>query len=314
MAGLLDGFYALSDEERYYRDLYLKGRNRAEYINLPAEVEASARLEEKIVLSSGYYSDEDRASVIVLKHPNYMPLYLHSHRFVEMCYVASGHVLENIEGKTYDLPEGSLLVLLPGFYHSIGVFDDNTVAVNLIVRREFFASLDERFSLGLSELAFAAYGGLELHDDIEAMLAMQQRGDGISCLEMEVAAEAMLLDMKRNGTLLAKGNAEKRNEVFRIMSYIEENLRTVTLSSFAGDFGLSEQYASRMVKEKTGQLFSAIVHKLRMEAACQLLKNGRVPIKEVAYQVGYSSAEQFSRTFRACYAVSPREYRRRMLI
>ena len=70
MAGLLDGFYALSDEERYYRDLYLKGRSRAEYINLPAEVEASARLEEKIVLSSGYYSDEDRASVIVLKHPN----------------------------------------------------------------------------------------------------------------------------------------------------------------------------------------------------------------------------------------------------
>ena len=51
-----------------------------------------------------------------------------------------------------------------------------------------------------------------------------------------------------------------------------------------------------------------------MEAACQLLKDGRVPIKEVAYQVGYSSAEQFSRTFRACYAVSPREYRRRMLI
>ena len=70
----------------------------------------------------------------------------------------------------------------------------------------------------------------------------------------------------------------------------------------------------QMVKEKTGQLFSAIVHKLRMEAACQLLKDGRVPVKEVAYQVGYSSAEQFSRTFRACYAVSPREYRRRMLI
>ena len=64
-----------------------------------------------------------------------------------------------------------------------------------------------------------------------------------------------------------------------------------------------------MVKERTGQLFSAIVRKLRMEEACRLLMNDKLSIKEIAYLVGYTSQEQFSRTFRLCYQMSPREYR-----
>ena len=310
MDNSLDGIYALSDESKYYRALYLEGKRGAEYINLPPEVEESARMEEKIVLSSGYYSRDDDSSVMILRHPNYMPLYLHSHRFAEVCCVLRGTVMENIEGKEYSLHEGDLLVLLPGFYHSIGVFDDETVAMNIILKGEFFAALDERFSLGTLGLSFALFSGLDIRNEIAELLRLQEDADMLSKLEMEVTAERIMLSIRRNGRLTAKGDAAKRNEVFRIMSYIEENMRDVTLSSFAADFGLSEQYASRLIHEKTGQLFSAIVRKLRMEEAARLLCKERLSVKEIAYHVGYSSPEQFSRTFRAVYSMSPREYRR----
>ena len=160
MGKFLDEFYTLSDEEKYYRTLYLEGKSRAEFVNLPEEVEEAARLEEKIVLSSSYYSKSGDASVIVLKHPCYMPLYLHSHRFVEMNYVLRGSVEENIEGQVFTLGKGSLLILLPGFYHSIGVFDDETIAVNILVSRELFAFLDERFAMDLASSSFAVYESL----------------------------------------------------------------------------------------------------------------------------------------------------------
>ena len=129
-------------------------------------------------------------------------------------------------------------------------------------------------------------------------------------MRKEVITASLLLNAKRNGVLKMKREVDKRNEVYQIMSYIEENLKDVTLSSFAAHFNLCEQYASRMIKEKTGQLFSAIVKRLRMETACQLLHNDRLTVKEIAYKVGYSSAEQFSRTFRAYYLMSPGAYRK----
>ena len=310
MGKFLDEFYTLSDEEKYYRTLYLEGKSRAEFVNLPEEVEEAARLEEKIVLSSSYYSKSGDASVIVLKHPSYMPLYLHSHRFVEMNYVLRGSVEENIEGQVFTLGKGSLLILLPGFYHSIGVFDDETIAVNILVSRELFAFLDERFAMELASSSFAVYESLELEKEIEALLQEEQIDDDVTAMRKEVITAFLLLNAKRNGVLKMKREVDKRNEVYQIMSYIEENLKDVTLSSFAAHFNLCEQYASRMIKEKTGQLFSAIVKRLRMETACQLLHNDRLTVKEIAYKVGYSSAEQFSRTFRDYYLMSPGAYRK----
>lgn len=310
MSRLLDEFYTLSDEEKYYRSLYMEGRSRAEFVNLPSQVEAAARLEEKIVLASSYYSEDDDASVIILKHPNYMPLYLHSHRFVEMNYVLRGSVRENIEGRTFTLEKGNLLVLLPGFYHSIGVFDDDTTAVNLLVSRDLFSFLDERFDMRLSSSSFAVYGDLDLENELEDLLREDRISDEVSRMKKEVTAASILLKVKREGHLEMRAEECRRNEVYRIMSYIEENLKDVTLSSFASHFGLCEQYASRMIKEKTGELFSSIVRRLRMEASCRLLRNSRLTLKEIAYNVGYSSAEQFSRTFRDYYDMTPGAYRK----
>ena len=156
-------------------------------MNLPEEVEEAARLEEKIVLSSSYYSKSGDASVIVLKHPSYMPLYLHSHRFVEMNYVLRGSVEENIEGQVFTLGKGSL------------VFDDETIAVNILVSRELFAFLDERFAMDLASSSFAVYESLELEKEIEALLQEEQIDDDVTAMRKEVITASLLLNAKRNG-------------------------------------------------------------------------------------------------------------------
>ena len=167
-------------------------------------------------------------------------------------------------------------------YYAMGDYEDSLVEIRRanIISRDFFAELDRRFSLGLLDCSFAVFNGLDISSDISMLFDRQGRADDISSLEMEVIAEAVMLKLRRCERRTAEMCSSKRNEVYRIMSYIEENLRDVTLSSLASHFNLSEQYASRMVKERTGQLFSAIVRKLRMEEACRLLMNDKLSIKE----------------------------------
>ena len=128
-----------------------------------------------------------------------------------------------------------------------------------------------------------------------------------------VIAQRALLEMRRQGVLSQSVGIGMRKEVFRIMSYLDEHSHEVTLTSFADHFGITEQYASRLIKEKTGMSFSQIVRKLRMEEAASLLKKGQLSSKEIAYTIGYSSPEHFSRTFKGYYGTSPDLWRKENL-
>ena len=308
---MLDEFYTLSEEELYYKKLYESGRSKAEYIILPQEVEKQARLEERIVLSAHYYSKHIEDKVLILKHPCYMPRYHHSHRFVEMTYVLSGQVEEDIEGTKLTAREGDTVIILPGFYHSIWQDDERTVAINLLVDRDFFFSLDRRFTLNLASASFVIFEGVDLKAEIEDMLEEEKgKKDEVTLDMKQVILEKIFLSLKRKGEVRRK-ESEERKEVFRIVSYIEENSRTVTLATFAQDFGITEQYASRLIREKTGRSFSEITKKIRMEEAAALLRNARLSSKEISYMIGYSSPEHFSRTFKAYYGASPETWRKR---
>ncbi|MFN4274650.1 MAG: helix-turn-helix transcriptional regulator, partial [Aliihoeflea sp.] len=50
--------------------------------------------------------------------------------------------------------------------------------------------------------------------------------------------------------------------------------------------------------------------RLRMEKACDLLKNTNLSITEIALEVGYSSNQVLARVFLKHHQISPSEYRR----
>ena len=310
MSTVLDGFYTLSEEEMYYRTLYEEGRSSVEYVMLPSQVQDSARLDERIVLSSAYYDLGEEETVVLMKHPCFMPRYMHSHRFVEFSYVLSGSAQEEVEGSSFTVREGDVVILMPGFYHSIWVGDGNTVVLNLLVDRDFFLHLDSRFSLHLADKSHVLVSQVNLVDEMSELVVQETVQDDVRLAMKEVVFERMVLEMKRQGRLVAQGEVGGRKEVFRIMSYIEEHSHDVTLTSFASHFGITEQYASRLIRDRTGLPFSQIVRRLRMEEAAHLLRHGRLCAKEVSYMVGYSSPEHFSRTFKAYYGVSPDAWRK----
>ena len=98
--------------------------------------------------------------------------------------------------------------------------------------------------------------------------------------------------------------------VYDVQQYLKENYRTATLEEAAAKVSLSPAYLSRVFKDKSGEGFSELLLRTRMEKACELLADIQYKSYDIAYYVGYDNPKNFSRAFKSYYGVSPSEYRK----
>ncbi len=99
----------------------------------------------------------------------------------------------------------------------------------------------------------------------------------------------------------------------RVMDYIDKhidsNLNLSTLSNIAN---FSPFHFHRIFTVMTGETPNGYVQRIRLERAAGLLQNNRrVPISEIAYACGFGSISLFSRSFRAYFGCTAKEYRLR---
>lgn len=83
-----------------------------------------------------------------------------------------------------------------------------------------------------------------------------------------------------------------------------------SLTTLAGELGLSRFHFARSFKSSTGTPPHAYLTSLRMERAKMLLTSTNISIAEIALKVGYESSQAFSRVFRKQFHCSPSNFRR----
>lgn len=66
-------------------------------------------------------------NVMLIKHPRYLPFFLHRHAFFEMLYVLEGSCAQTIDGKAITLRQGDLCLLSPSVSHGIEVSESVTL-------------------------------------------------------------------------------------------------------------------------------------------------------------------------------------------
>jgi AraC family transcriptional activator of tynA and feaB len=98
----------------------------------------------------------------------------------------------------------------------------------------------------------------------------------------------------------------------RLRAHIEEHLHEPELrtSTLAALFGVTPRYV-QMVFAGMSTTASAYILDRRLERAAERLRQGLrdVPISEVAFDLGFQDLSHFSRSFRARYGVSAKQYR-----
>jgi AraC-like DNA-binding protein len=100
--------------------------------------------------------------------------------------------------------------------------------------------------------------------------------------------------------------------VEEVVSYIEKNYsETFSLEDFVARCALNTSEFSRRFKVLTGCPLFEFINRKRVQRACSLLKDGDLPIIEIAFSVGYNNLSFFNRYFLRLMGQTPSEYRRR---
>ncbi len=98
----------------------------------------------------------------------------------------------------------------------------------------------------------------------------------------------------------------------KIEAYIEQNYDNcyLSLNMLAEYISKSYNYVSKLFNDIFGMTFVHYLTNLRLEKAKQLLKTTDLTVEQIAIKTGYSSANQFIKTFKKYYDQTPGQYRK----
>lgn len=122
--------------------------------------------------------------------------------------------------------------------------------------------------------------------------------------ENKVTSEAKAIEESPSNSFIVK-NA---------LQYIEEHYQEkIMLSEVAEHIYVSQWHLSKLLHRHTGQNFSEILNKVRIDKAKDLLKNPALRIGEISEEVGFADMAHFSKVFKRMVGISAIEYRNTIL-
>lgn len=93
-------------------------------------------------------------------------------------------------------------------------------------------------------------------------------------------------------------------------SYIRENIGDeISNTELGAIFGYHPFYISKLLKDKKGQTLHQYVIAYRFKLACSMLELSAKSINEIAEACGFTDASYFTKTFKASFGMTPKEYR-----
>ena len=121
-----------------------------------------------------------------------------------------------------------------------------------------------------------------------------------------------LLSQAANQSHWADGNPERDACLERARFFVEEHItRNLSLAEVARVANMSKYHFNRLFRRRYGVTPLGYHTHLRMQRAEALLELGKLPVCEVAEQLGYASVYSFSRSFKRYFGRSPTAPRRR---
>ena len=288
-----------------------------------------------------FFGTNRRKNIVIRKHPDYTPVFYHCHEFLELFYVLEGQTEQVINGMEFHMKKGDICLIPPNVKHSISVFD-SSIILNILIRQTTFEDIFSNF-LRTENILSSFFLSNMYSTKAADYIIFHTDGNGQSTADKTQAIRSLVLGMYAETTttdtfsqdmlqadlhrlfiiLVRKYSSSyelppdvSKNTMLRfdIIRYIQENRFDISLEKISEAFHFSPQYASKLIKQLTGRTFTEIVLHMRMEHACSLLSDTKIPVGDIASQTGYINPEHFIRTFKKKYGVTPGEYRHNTIL
>lgn len=268
-----------------------------------------------------------RISHIVQKN-SYNMKKQHLHREYEIYYLIQGERFYFIDGQTYHVNPGSLVLVPSGTIHRTTsvISTDSHERILLILNEEWMnpflrqtgmSPLDSYFNQPVIQLDSYKQKYLRrLYDDIYQEMATKQANYEVA---IKMKLTEILILISRCSTIAAKttstvvSKSAKHTKVNEASMYIKEHfMEPISLQQIADHIFVSRGYLSNIFNEVTGFKLTEYINIQRINHAKELLANSDDSITDIAGNSGFESITYFEKIFRQTTGVTPLKYRQSM--
>lgn len=206
---------------------------------------------------------------------------------------------------------GDLIILFPGIWHRYSPevttgWDEYWVAfqgkyADELILEQTLSPEDPVLHPGVNELLVESY--LRIIDEA--------RTEAVGYQQVIVA---QILQILSSATATTRRKEFEGTDILRIIeqakcTLLEHANQAVNVEELASNLHVSYSWFRRMFRQYTG-LSPAQYHlQLRINRACELLRNTTIPIAVIGRTTGFDSSYYFSRIFKEKTGYSPRNYR-----
>lgn len=239
---------------------------------------------------------------------------IHTHgNYFELEYVISGDCRQNIQNESYEFSRGDIALLKSGSCHEF--FTTNELEIfKMVIKPELLPEIYNQYSHEFNQASIIHLPSNEVRRVENILFTIEKEFN----MQNEFFLEVISGYLEILFTLLIRINhMDKKTDKklplidFKlILSYIENNLNTVTPSSVAVHSGYNIPYFSKLFKKHVGSNLSEYINQRKLEKAQKMLIESNKSIENIGYDVGFNHKSYFYRVFKRYYGVTPEEYRK----
>ena len=249
---------------------------------------------------------------------------VHQHDFYEVYFFISGNVEYSVEGKSYLMKKGDLLLINPLELHQPRISPDQSDYERIVlwINKSYLSSLCNNHT----SLSRCFDNTAPNHTNLIRLSPAQQSYISAKLTELieekngdaygnDLASQALLIRLLVELNRLTIGNKDKNyNEkntpaiVSNVLEYINSHYcEKISLTSVANEFFVSKYYLSHIFNSVVGTSLHRYITLKRLIHAKQMILSGIKPTT-AASNCGFNDYAGFYRAFTAEYGITPREF------
>ncbi|MBE5765316.1 MAG: helix-turn-helix transcriptional regulator [Clostridiales bacterium] len=264
-------------------------------------------------------------------YDNKFLMQMHKHNSLEIMYVRSGFMIlhyVNVEEKkiNFTLSQGQFVLIPPMLSHKISFEKTQSNILNIefesrtptIKIENLFLKNDITKSFPIHNQLFKDFKTPLIFNDTNKFL--QKLVNLHEVLDFEFSTPQFELMYTLNISQLITSillcecqsiNKKSGNHYIKKASlFIQQNLhKDLSISQIATVAGCSIVYLERLFKSFYDTTIRKKINELRIERAKYLLKQSNQTIREIGYNIGFSSPQSFINNFKALTKTTPKDYK-----
>lgn len=250
--------------------------------------------------------------------------------FFELIYVLSGTVEHYTDNTPQRLNPGDICIIAPGVTHGIGTCQKDTLLMSVVLRASTFAETffnilqeDAMLTAFFTGALYAGGAGI-LHfstgydrEICQLMLTMlyEFRSNKLYNGKMlnSLMTACFILLLRSHADSAKTKDTSPNSAIVPILHYLQNNSENLTLHQLAQHFSYSDRQMTRLLVQSTGQNFTQLIQRLKLEKARILLAHSNLSIQEIINRCGYTNPTYFYRLFAKNFQMTPASYRQKQL-